>query len=523
MQADLHRPRRVSNFTNSAHVPRGLARVVSGASSGFSGQGCFGWRPRISARTAFQDPAQKPGRSLVACTGRRAGEQGEDQGVAAVARRSDGRPGRTAPARAPRRSGRPRRRSRWRCDWPVGAVNSGRRGAVHGAQGVIGDEAAQGAVERVAGAAGRARSGRAAAAPASPPAARRAPRPTGRAKSPASMPAGRRRGRGTAASPRSRAGCRALGQGLLGQAAGDQGEVGLDGAGLDDQRAEPRHAPGLQPAAGVGGDLGLHRHPVGEGGGQFGLVEGGGQQDAVARRAAAELADRQPGFARQRPRAAPDRRRGRWPAGTRRACRAPWRPAPDRRRPAARASEAGPAPRSGRCASASRGPAVGQGQGVGAAAAALALQPLEPIGQVDAGSAEAAFAQHGGDARRAPGVSAAAPTTSISASRGCSGRADSALPWAVSAPAASSAPSRDSSPLASLQAASGGGSRKARPSASLRAPLGQGQGEAGQIGVEHLGPGEGTRARSRPPPTAGSRRRVRCAPPGRAAGRPPPG
>src|SRR5690606_20571579 len=52
----------------------GRARVVGSAVSGCSGQKCLGYRPRISTRTSFQDPFQKPGKSCVSWTGRPAGE-----------------------------------------------------------------------------------------------------------------------------------------------------------------------------------------------------------------------------------------------------------------------------------------------------------------------------------------------------------------------------------------------------------------------------------------------------------------
>ena len=52
------------------HVPLGFARRVGGAVTGSSGQGCFGYCPRMSARTAAQEPRQKPGRSRVIWMGR---------------------------------------------------------------------------------------------------------------------------------------------------------------------------------------------------------------------------------------------------------------------------------------------------------------------------------------------------------------------------------------------------------------------------------------------------------------------
>ena len=55
--------------------PRGFARRVGSALSGSSGQGCFGYWPRMSARTAAQEPRQKPGRSRVIWIGRCAGER----------------------------------------------------------------------------------------------------------------------------------------------------------------------------------------------------------------------------------------------------------------------------------------------------------------------------------------------------------------------------------------------------------------------------------------------------------------
>ena len=56
------------------YLPRGLARLVGSARTGSSGQTCFGYRPRMSARTSAQEPRQKRGRSAVVWIGRWAGE-----------------------------------------------------------------------------------------------------------------------------------------------------------------------------------------------------------------------------------------------------------------------------------------------------------------------------------------------------------------------------------------------------------------------------------------------------------------
>ena len=68
----------IAVYTRAIENARPLLEVkprrVGGASSGFSGQGCFGYCPRMSRRTSAQEPCQKAGRFFVVWIGRCAGE-----------------------------------------------------------------------------------------------------------------------------------------------------------------------------------------------------------------------------------------------------------------------------------------------------------------------------------------------------------------------------------------------------------------------------------------------------------------
>ena len=226
--------------------------------------------PSSRLRTSFQEPRQKPGRSLVTWIGRCAGDSSARVSGTRRRRPSDGGPGRRAPAPAPPRAGRPRRRSRWRRPVPVGRSRT--RSGASGVQAALplpGDQGRAGRSSSASGVdLGQRPRGRRAAGPAS-----RRGRPSSAAsdRSGQSSPSSRRRKatrsrRRTAASPQGRAASPSRAH-LVHQGARDQRRVGpVDAPLLDDQRARawcagaPRSRPavvGLQPL--------LDRHPVGEG------------------------------------------------------------------------------------------------------------------------------------------------------------------------------------------------------------------------------------------------------------------
>ena len=259
---------------------------------------------------------------------------------------------------------------------------------------------------------------------------------------------------------------------------------------------------GPQPAAGVGSSRprrGSSRSAKAVL--QLGLVERRGQQDAVARLAAAQFAPP--------PARAPAPGLGRLQVGAAAggqlefAGRAARLGDPLRiglgQQQARRSSGAAPAGAAGLARPSAR-PEL---RGVAGPRAAVAAEAVQPVAQVDVAAAEAALDEQRGDPRGALGLRRRrAPCSTMCASRGGSGDAGHrAGRAAVSAPAASSAPSRCSSARASAMAAAGGGSRKARPAASPAPQRARSSARPRQVGLQDLragrtGPGRGSPASS---------------------------
>ena len=178
----------------------------------------------------------------------------------------------------------------------------------------------------------------------------------------------------------------------------DQRRVGaVDDPLLEHQAAQRHDRLGLQPAAGVALQARLAGEAIGEGDPQLARVELGGQQDAVARLAAAELGHRQPRRLRER--------LGRLhedaaAAGELEVAGRPARlgdplgPRLGEQQGVAERGCAGGGARFG-------GPAARELAGIAGALASVAAERLQTQPQIDVAAAEATFDDQRGDARGA--------------------------------------------------------------------------------------------------------------------------